>query len=225
MANLFDTTICSWFVRLTRFGSTHLVRGQEAPASCGINCVMMAVCRMNKWKLIADGNNVEQLVYPKYDASYVGTSYTYTGKLAALLNKLGIGEWESVNVGEAGVAQALIDSAAFLQLSSVPVIVHVEWNNHNGHFVLVDYTYNVFGAQYATVCDPWDSHVHVTRLTKGGTTQYDVDSDSVVGWSLDRPTNTYGTTINQGKFSGWIVRCKKVGGWARAGKFFFGTGM
>jgi hypothetical protein len=216
--------VCSWFVRITRFGTTHLVRAQEAENSCGINSVMMAVCRMNKLTLLADGNYAEQLVYPKYDASYDGTSYTYTDKLADLLNKLKMGTWESVDVGATGVADAVVKSASFFQLSSVPIIVHVRWDDGGGHFVLIDYTFNVLGNHYATVCDPWDGHVHVTKMKSGSAVRYEADTKSVIGWSIDKPTHSY-DKVNKGKFSGWLVRCTGMDVKARLGKVFLGTGM
>jgi hypothetical protein len=112
---------------------------------------------------------------------YDGTSYTNGLKHPEVLNRLGLGNWECVNVGEGGMADAVKAAVA----GGAPCIVHVKWDAGGAHFVCVDETAGSGAAAYAMMNDPGDGDVHPTQMTAGGTTRF-----------------------KTGRMSGWIVRRK-----------------
>ena len=111
---------------------------------------------------------------------YDGTSYTNGLKHPEVLRRLGLGNWECVNVGEGGMADAVKAAVA----GGAPCIVHVVWDGGGAHFVCVDDTAGS-GNNYAMMNDPGDGDVHPTLLKAGGTTRF-----------------------KTGKMSGWIIRRK-----------------
>ncbi len=112
---------------------------------------------------------------------YDGTSYTNGLKHPEVLKRLWLGNWECVDVGEAGMAAAIKAAVG----GGAPCIVHVVWDAGGAHFVCVDETTDFFGTSYAMVNDPGDGDVHATVLNTGATTRF-----------------------KSGKMSGWIVRRK-----------------
>jgi hypothetical protein len=126
--------------------------------------------------------------------------------LPAVLQDLGLGTWETVNVGEAGLAQAVIDATD----DGTPVILACVWDAGGGHALVVDETHSFLGSRYLCVCDPWDGELRVISCTPGSTVRYDgsyspVSSGAIFGGD----THTYNAAQNnKGKFDGRIVRRK-----------------
>jgi hypothetical protein len=213
-----------WFVRFTRFGTTHLVRAQETPDTCGIACIMMICCRVNKWTTVREGMLVEKNVYEKYDVASGQPKGTYNGKggtdtqvRADVLNSLGIGTWQVDSIPEDKVADAIIESANTFQLSTMPVVLRVVWDGGGMHAVIVDNVINLFGTYYACVNDPVDGDVHVLKIAKGQPIIYEPkDPISVNLWG--KPPEKYAG--DRGKFAGVITRCKSMDVSARLGKVF-----
>ena len=219
----------AWFSRFTRFGDVHLCYSQEAANSCGIGCVMMVVFKMNKLSK-NQAIHKEKEVYKKYSAitgsPYDGSQYSNGLHLATALSKMGVGSWECVNVGPKNVSQAIVDSlgvevpgmsllagaaapavwAANQLRSRTPIILHVGWGGGGAHFVVVD-TVNTTGlSMYASVCDPWDGNVHITKFKIGSTFKY-VGAKVPYSWDLGGKKNEYKGSSN-GTTSGWIIRKK-----------------
>lgn len=209
----------AWFTRLTRFGDIHSVYAQEAEDSCGIACVMMCVFKINKLSPTRTASYLESQIddiYGKVSGThYDGTSYTYTNYLADTLNKLNCGKWESINVGAAGVSAAIIKSVGIDVVGAGPVInylhrnwpiiVLVNWTvGGGGHFVVVDTVNDFFGALYASVCDPWDGDVHITRFKEGSPLAYE-GRHQPLSWDTGGKKHDY-TPSNAGTTKGWIVR-------------------
>jgi hypothetical protein len=115
-----------------------------------------------------------------------------------VLGNLGLGNWECVNAGEKGFAKAAKTATG----KGAPVIGHVVWNGGGAHFVVID----EFHLGYGCVCDPWDGHVHVTKMENDKTAAYNA-GDTPIGWDLGGKRNDY-PKDSVGKFSGWIVRRK-----------------
>lgn len=111
---------------------------------------------------------------------YDGTSYTNGLSHPEVLRRLGLGNWECVNVGQAGMAAAIHAAVS----SGAPCIVHVVWDSGGAHFVCVDETTGFLGTRYAMVNDPGDGDVHVTSLTSGGATRFKTGTMS--GWIVRR---------------------------------------
>lgn len=220
----------SWFVRITRFASAHMVYAQHAQNSCGMASMMMVNFKMKKGLMLAGmaaggavsvvpivgsfvGQTLSRMafdaavktetqVYAEYTrvtgSPYDGSQYSDAMKFPAVLKNLGLGDWECVHVGETGFAGASERATE----SGAPVIGHVVWNGGGAHFVVIDEHH--FG--YGCVCDPWDGHVHVTRMEDGKAVEYDAGTGPL-GWDLGGRRNTY-PAGQKGKFSGWIVRRK-----------------
>lgn len=170
----------AWFSRFTRFGDAHLVYGQEADMSCGIASVLMCVFKINK---IAPGKAalyLEKEIYKKYAAA-AGTKYDAkvaekrgTGPMAlvTVLNQLNCGKWKWDKVAAAAASKKIIDTVGVTKgwgptVTVKPIIVGVDWDSGGAHWVVIDTVREFAGSHYATVCDPWDTNVHVQKLTAG----------------------------------------------------------
>ena len=125
---------------------------------------------------------------------------------AQVLPKLGLGQWEYVDVGEAGFAQAVIDATK----NGTPVIGRVRWNGGGGHAVVIDETHSFFGKNYLCVCDPWDGELRLVSCAPGGSVPYDADYQPIsTGTFFGGKANKYNpTNNNQGKFFGGLIRRK-----------------
>lgn len=88
-------------------------------------------------------------------------------------------------------------------LNVKPVIVGVDWHGGGGHWVLVDTVRRFMGSLYATVCDPWDGSVHVTKIKRGATFSY-VGQD-VVDFDLWGQRNQYSSPSSGGALLGDII--------------------
>ncbi len=220
----------AWFTRFTRFGDAHIVYSQEAENSCGIACVIMVVFKMHKLSPGKQAVYKETEVYKLYDEQrkkfpaiwdgipYDGSAYSWSGVLAATLNQLDVGRWETKDVGAAGVSQAIIDSVGqdYVGLGPLingarrgdPIIVLTDWIVGGGaHFVCIDTVNNFFGTTYASVCDPWDGDVHIQAFEAGKTFEYLADKPRL-SWDTGGTRHEY-AAAKKGEFRGWIVH--KVG--------------
>jgi hypothetical protein len=211
-----------WFVRFSRFGTTHLVRAQDGPRACGIASVMMTCCRMNKWTTVSEGMLSEDNVYTKYagvsGAPYNGTTNTGGGFLVPLLNSLGIGNWVETFYGPSGVGAEIIKAATTFQLSTMPVIAHMNWANGEGHYVVIDNVFTILGTSYACVNDPWDGNIHVTSFQTGSPITYNSGTPT---FSFDVWGSHFSYTPgSQATFSGFLMYCTGMDVKARLGKVF-----
>lgn len=208
----------SWFMRFTRFGDIHAVYGQEQPNSCGIACVLMATFKINKLVPGRTALHAETQVYDVYGrvsaSTYDGSAYTYTNHLASTLNQLNVGTWRSEQIGMSAIPEAITNSVGtdIVGLGPVvngirrgsPIIVLVGWREGDAHFVLIDTVNSILGATYASVCDPWDADIHITRFRRGEDFKY--AGGAVRGsWSIGSTPRAY-TTPREGNANGWIVR-------------------
>lgn len=217
----------SWFIRVSRYLSVHMIYAQEMPNSCGMASIMMVNFKMKRDTMMAGlatgaklssiplvgaaaGQAVmkaaidyavktEPEVYKEYTkvtgSPYDGSSYSNAKFFPKVLKNLGLGDWECVNVGEAGFAAA---SKAATE-KGAPVIGHVKWNK-GAHFVVIDEHH--FGN--GMVNDPGDGELHVTTMTDGSAITY-TPSEPLFSFSLGGKRGTYAAGTS-GTFSGWIVR-------------------
>ena len=229
----------SWFVRLDRYGSVHMVRSQDKVVkngadvsnSCGIASILMVNFKVKKHLILYGfeagaavsaipvvGNFIgpqlakagiesaiksEPEVYDIYGkvigSVYDGSSYTFANKHPAVLKELGLGEWEALYVGPAGIYDAIKATVD----SGYPCIVRCAWNGGGAHFVVVDEV-NSFGGTTISVCDPWDGELRIVTAQSGQGIKYD-------------PTATFSLSIGDrheydspspGVIDNWIVRKK-----------------
>jgi hypothetical protein len=220
-------SLLRWYIRFTRFATTHLVRLQENEYACGGSCAMMVHCRMNRLTNITDGMATEQAMKENVRQKVTGAGAWEPAneglsgdEVAELLNSFNIGNWEFADVGEAGVTAAVVQSASFWNLSSVPIIVGTPT-----HWVMIDYMIKKpFGGSYwALICDTWDSYVHVQTMTPGQPVdyQYDVPFGS---WSFP-PIWPDRLGPGTARFTGEIIRCTGMPVLSRLGKIFLGNGL
>jgi hypothetical protein len=224
-------SLLCWYFRFTRFGTTHLVRLQENEFSCGPSCAMMIHCRMNRLTTITDGMATEQSMISNVKNKVTGqagwdpdTQGQTGAEVAELLNSFNIGTWQDADVGANGVTDAIVNSASFFKISSVPIIARVSGPGVS-HWVMIDYMIKnpLSGNYWALVCDTWDSYVHVVKMTKGQAMNYDF-STPIGSWSFPPiwPDRTDSGTL---QFDGEIVRCTGMPVTARLGKVFLGNGL
>lgn len=226
----------SWFMRLSRFASAHLVKSQDKNMSCAMASICMVNFKAKKGLMLAGmaaGSSISAVPIP--GASYVGQTLSKAAiefavksekEVYALYEKhkgsahdfdlnganrtfyplvladLGLGNWETVNVGQGALAQAAIDATK----GGAPAMLSVTWDGGGGHAVVVDETHGFFGTDYLCICDPWDGELRIIAGNKGGATAYDA-SDKPISLTLwgDRHGYTPGST---GSFNGWITRRK-----------------
>jgi hypothetical protein len=114
----------------------------------------------------------------------------------SILQRLGLGRWELVNVGQGGVAQAAKDATA----DGSCCILSVSFQN-SGHAVVCDETHSLLGDTLC-ICDPWDGELRLVPFAVGSPITYDAGYKP---YSL-----TFGGTRRpgggQGVFNGWITR-------------------
>lgn len=215
----------SWYSRFTRFGDTHLVYAQEQKNSCGIACVMMCVFKIRKLTPGAKAVHEEKKIYDVYSSvagsSYDGKQYSTARNLAKTLNKLNVGTWEARYVGPNAVSQSIVDSLGYdipgqsliggapiyasNQLKPIrPIILLIAWSTAGAHFVVVDtVNWTPFG-MYASVCDPWDGNVHITKFEIGKSFDYR-GAPVPMSWDFGGTRHDY-SSESSGSPRGWIVR-------------------
>ncbi|NKE45992.1 hypothetical protein HB662_14470 [Roseomonas frigidaquae] len=127
----------------------------------------------------------EQEIYRIYGqvvgTVYDGTTYSDGMRHPEVLERIGLGRWECVNVGQNGVVAALRRAVGPGQ----PCIAHVAWLAGGAHFVVVDDVVQPGQSVFVLVNDPGDGQVVVTKVTGDGALSY---------------------RNNAGVFSGWIIR-------------------
>jgi hypothetical protein len=210
----------AWFVRFTRFLDAHLVYAQEANQSCGIACALMVAFKINKLSPGQRALYMEKEVYRVFDQAtgttgYDGTKGTDSGDLAKALNKLGsIGQWRYDQLTPSQVPQAVVDSvgADFLgpvidtsQRGRWPIILGLDWTGGGGHWVVVDTVNHIAGNYYASVCDPWDGDVHVTKMEIGKRFDY-TGAPVPFSWDLGGTRHDYNTPSVGGVKIGDVIR-------------------
>jgi hypothetical protein len=184
------TLAMAWFSRITRFGDLHLVYGQEANMTCGIASVMMCIFKVNKLTPGSTAVTVEKKIIDKYE-SLLGSNYdpenvgTYPQHLATILSSFTGGTWRAQNPGANGITKMLIDKVGVSSgfgptLNVTPVIIGVDWNQGGAHWVVVDTIRKVGGTHYATVCDPWDTNVHIQKFSSGSPFSYSAGNGGVM---------------------------------------------
>jgi hypothetical protein len=84
-----------------------------------------------------------------------------------------------------------------------PILVLVGWGGGGAHWVVIDTVRTLGGTLYATVCDPWDGNVHVTRFRRGQPFRYNA-SRVPLSWDLGGTRHRYEGT-SHGAADGWVV--------------------
>lgn len=173
----------AWFSRLTRYGDMHIVYGQEKDKSCGMASILMAYFKANKLTPGAPAIFAEERVIKTYETMKGSThDFERSGAVDNLvlntINKLDGNQWSyQFKANGTGMGALVADkvglSTGFGPTYSVScVLVGITWAGGGGHWAVVDTVRTVFGGMTATVCDPWDTNVHMQDFGRGGVFSY-----------------------------------------------------
>lgn len=211
----------AWFSRISRFGDVHMVYGQEAGMSCGIASVLMCVFKINKFTPGAAAVHEETKVCDLYATASGGvykpeTVGTHPTHLVTVLNGLNCGSWAWAGLAGAAASKKILDtvgiSGGIGPTATVnPVIVGVDWNAGGAHWIVIDTIRKPFGSRYATICDPWDTNLHVQEISDKSPFTYDAGQGglSVDFWGSHKgQTSPYGKT-DQGVLKTWGIIYRK----------------
>jgi hypothetical protein len=134
--------------------------------------------------------------------TYDGSTYSTSSFFPEVLRRLGLGEWEDVDIPDTGIFDAI--KAATDKGS--PVIVWCKWNNGSGaHFMVVDETHSLMGSTIS-VCDPWDGELRIVPAKSGQIIDYDPNG-FVWSFSLGGNRHKY-SAPSPGKIISGITRKK-----------------
>lgn len=173
----------AWFSRFTRYGDVHFVYGQERGNSCGMASIMMAYFKANKLDPRAASTPQEERVITTYETLKGSThDFERTGAIDNLvirtINQLDGGRWSyqyaANGTGMGGIVANKVGLTSGLgpTVALSPVMIGITWTGGGGHWAVVDTVRTVFGGMTATVCDPWDTNVHMQEITRGGAFTY-----------------------------------------------------
>jgi hypothetical protein len=194
---------------------------------------MMTVFKINKIQpgkaALYRETEINRIYSDVIGSTYDGSTYTFATKLATVLNRLNVGTWEAVNIGPNNVSKAIVDSVGvdipgeslmeglilgpaltpLIYLRNqvrerIPIILLVNWTQGGAHFVVVDMINDTPFGMFASVCDPWDGNVHITKFSVGSTFDY-LGAKVPFSWDLGGTRHDY-TTDSPGSPKGWIIR-------------------
>ena len=221
----------SWYVRISRFLSAHMVYAQHAQNSCGIASITMVNFKQKKGVMLAGLSaagavssvpiigsalaspiataainyavTTEKAVYAEYTKV---TGSPYDGSEYSDADNFPA-VLKNLGLGEWEVYDMPANSFAATAKAATdrgsPIIARVEWSGNLGaHFVVID----EFHAGYACVCDPWDGELHVVSMPTNQRVNYNA-SDRIFSFSLGGTRHNYPAS-STGVFSEWIVRKK-----------------
>jgi hypothetical protein len=87
-----------------------------------------------------------------------------------------------------------------------PIILGVDWDLGGAHWVVVDTIREFAGTRYATICDPWDTNVHIQKFKEGGPFFYDAASGGFMInlWGTNKgETSPYQGNAAKGQVKTW----------------------
>lgn len=133
---------------------------------------------------------------------YDGSSYSDCTYFPTVLQRLGLGAWETV-----WITGSMFNAIAAATADGYPVIALCHWTAGGGHFCCIDETHTAFGNS-VSVCDPWDGEQRIVSANGAGGIDYDpsgfvFSSGAIFGGNR----HTYDTAA-PGSFDGWITRKK-----------------
>lgn len=227
----------SWFVRITRFASVHMVRSQDLKFSCGMASIVMTNFKMKKGLMFAGmaaGAQLSSSGLP--GGSYVGqtlsqAAFNYAVKsedeVYKIIEKISGSPNDFDKQGvimtlypqalqQLGLGQwecvnvgegGVVQAAIDSNKAGAPIIVNNHWDAGGDHAMVIDDTYDFLGSVYLCVCDPTDGELRVVSGSPGSTVRYD-GSDKPFSLTFGGSRREYPPGNNKGKLDGWVVRRK-----------------
>jgi hypothetical protein len=203
----------AWFTRFTRFGDAHVVYGQEKQMTCGLASVMMVIFKKNKLVPGKTSVTTEEAIRKEYEArlgsSYTGhTVGTFPTHLCAILQTfVPTHLWVWRTPAPDSVPRMMIDRIGVNDswgpsVEVKPMILGVDWDAGGAHWVVADTIRKVGKSHYATICDPWDTNVHIQEFKTGQPFVYDATSG---GFMIDVSGThyTYDSNSAKGQVKTW----------------------
>lgn len=220
----------SWYVRLTRYASVHMVYAQENSNSCGMACMMMVNFKIKKAAMLGGfaaaaavssvpiiGSMVgatmanaaldyavksEPYVYQQYVAV---TGSPYDGTADSDMDQFPavlarLGCGNWETTDAAGGEAGIGDCVRTAVAGGAPCIIAVRWPAGNSHFMVVDETHG----NNLCINDPWDGQVRITGAPTGTSVTYNAGS-TPIGFSLGGTRHTYARG-DTGTLRAWITR-------------------
>jgi len=192
----------SWFSRIDRFGSGHMVRSQDLRFSCGMACIVMVNFKIKKGLMFAGMAAGAALQVVPVVGTYLGATLARTAFDYAVASEAEVyalaerakGSPNDFNV--AGVSLGLypqvlsdlglgtwesvnVTEGGIVQAcidsteAGSPVILNFHGDGGFDHAVCVDETHSFLGTRYLCVCDPGDGELRLITGTPGSTVRYD----------------------------------------------------
>jgi hypothetical protein len=183
-----------------------LLGGIAAGASVSVGSVPGSF----KGSLLAGGIQAalatEPEIYQIYTAvtgsPYDGSSYSDCTFFPEVLRRMGLGEWETVNI-----SGSMFDALAAATDDGFPAIALCHWNAGGGHFCCIDETHTTLG-NTISVCDPWDGEQRIVPASGGGAIKYDPSGFVFSTGNLFGGNRHDYDSASPGAFDSWIVRKK-----------------
>lgn len=227
----------SWFVRLSRFASVHMVRSQDKDMSCGMASIVMINFKIKKGLMFAGMAAGAQLSASGIPGgSFVGQSLSraaidYAVKSESEVYKLyekhkgsahdfnttgaspGLYPKVLADLGLGAWERVDVGETGVVQAaidgtaSGNPVMLGVTFDNGAGHAVVCDETHDFFGSKYLCICDPWDGELYIVSGTPGAALRYDASSKPISTGTIFGGT-AHKFAAFKGKFNGGITRKK-----------------
>jgi len=215
---------------MVRSQDTVMAGGTDSSNSCGISSIMMVNFKVKMHLLLrglaagagvqaspvgtfvggqlADGIAAAQATEPEIyqiytdvtGSPYDGASYSDCTYFPTVLQRLGLGSWETVWING-----SMFDAIKAATDDGYPCIALCHWTGGGGHFCCIDETHT-FISNTISVCDPWDGEQRIVSAPSGGTIPYDPSGFVFsTGAFFGGNRHTYDSAA-PGAFDGWITR-------------------
>jgi hypothetical protein len=224
----------SWFARIDRFASAHMVRSQDANFGCGISSICMVNFKMKKGLLAAGLAAGAAVSTVPVVGSYVGATLA-----SAALNDAVRSEEEvrliyqqvsghNVDLNASGAAwnqyvavlaalglgtwvgvdtgtTGFVQGVVDATADGAPVIVVVGYAGGAEHAMVIDETHSWSGGHYLCVCDPWDGELRLVWGAAGAAAPVYDASVQPISFTLWGDRRS-SERAQPGTFNRWIVK-------------------
>lgn len=224
----------SWFARIDRFASAHLVRSQDGNFGCGISSICMVNFKMKKSRLAAGLAASAAVSAVPIVGSFVGSTlagasiddavrseeevrqvYRRVSGHDVDLNASGAAWNQYIPVlaalglgnwvAENTGATGFVQSVVNATAGGAPVIVVVNYAGGAEHAMVIDETHAWNNGHYLCICDPWDGELRLLWGAAGAAApSYDASIQPISVTFWGDRRSSARST--PGTFNPWIVK-------------------
>lgn len=224
----------SWFARIDRFASAHLVRSQDANYGCGMSSIAMVNFKVKKGLLAAGLAASSAVSVVPVVGSFVGQTLASAAINSAVVSEEQVRQsyrrvsGHDVDLSASGAAWSaypaiLADlglgtwvgvdtgTTGFVQgvvdatRDGAPVIVVVNYAGGAEHAMVIDETHAWNNGHYLCVCDPWDGELRLVWGQAGAAAPaYDASVSPISVTFWGSRRSSAGSAV--GTFNPWIVK-------------------